>query len=102
MTVHTGTLRGGTIELDDPPDLPGLVDSSAGRRVRVTVEPAADAAPTDAGGGGDAAGTSEPSGFERSFGVMKDYPEEVDAFIEETYRLRRMTREEARRLRGEE
>ncbi|QDT15519.1 hypothetical protein [Alienimonas californiensis] len=36
MTVHTGTVHGRLIQLDDAPDLPD------GQRVRVTVEPADD------------------------------------------------------------
>ena len=41
MTTHTGTFRGGSITLDDAPDLPD------GVRVRVVVEPAALAGPAD-------------------------------------------------------
>ena len=108
MTTHTGTFAPtadgrGTIALDDAPDLP------AGRRVRVSVEPQPDpagpppvpppAVPTvDPPAGGDAAGRS---GFERSFGVFREYAEELEAHVEEMRRLRGLTREDARRLRGE-
>ena len=112
MTTHTGTFAPaadgrGRIELDDAPNLP------AGRRVRVTVEPAdaaqdsddphparPPAAPT-IDPPAEGAGAEARSGFERSFGIFRDHAEELDAFIEETYRLRRLTREEARQLRGE-
>ena len=107
MTTHTGTFAPtadgrGTIALDDAPDLP------AGRRVRVVVEPEhaddanADGPPTvptvDPPAGGDAAGRS---GFERSFGVFREHAEELEAHVEEMRRLRSLTREDARRLRGE-
>ncbi len=97
MTTHTGTLRrnetpGGTIELDDAPDLPD------GRRVRVTVEPAEAAAAE----GDSAPLPADPRpGIEQVAGRYAAYGDELDALVEETYRLRRLTREEARRLRGE-
>ena len=93
MSVHTGTLRrGGTIELDDAPDLPD------GRRVRVVVEPAAapDAAPP--------ASSPDPDcrpGIERVAGRWAAYADELEEHVAEMRRLRRLTREEARRLRGE-
>ena len=105
MTTHTGTFAPaadgrGTIELDDAPDLP------AGRRVRVTVEPHPDpAAPLRGSAPRPGSLAHDPAtaraAMERVFGVLREHPEEVDAFDEETRRLRRMTREEARRLRGE-
>lgn len=77
MTIHTGTFRGGTITLDDAPDLPD------GRRVLVTVEPADASAPPP----------RDPDGFARVAGALRDAPEEVDAFVAETYRLRRSGRD---------
>ena len=101
MTVHTGTLRGGVIELDDPPDLPGPPDSPAGRRVRVTVEPAAEVHAALADPALADADAARPPGIEQvASGSFAEYADELDAFVEETYRLRRMTREEARRTAG--
>ncbi|NNJ27569.1 hypothetical protein [Alienimonas chondri] len=112
MTIHTGTLRGGMIELDDAPDLPD------GRRVRVTVEPAEAAShyPVAASDPLDADGIDafpsesrrlrghldepvaprpprDPAGFARVAGLLRGRSEEVDAFVEETYRLRRSGRD---------
>ena len=107
MTTHTGTLRGGVIELDAPPDPADLPD---GGRVRVTVEPAAPPAPTGPPAADDPAAPAAPAAipdqavmaaFERTFGAWRDQAEEVEEFERETRRLRHLTREEARRLRGE-
>ena len=100
MTTHTGTFAPtadgrGTIALDDAPDLP------AGRRVRVVVEPAAAPAPPD-----DAAPPAAPPdrrpGIEQVAGRWAEHADELEAHVEEMRRLRRLTREDARRLRGEE
>lgn len=94
MTVHTGTVHGGTIELDDAPDLPD------GRRVRVTVEPAETAMPPNV------VPTLSPSdprpGIEQVAGRWAEHADDLEEHVEYMRRLRQMTREEARRLRGEE
>ena len=102
MTTHTGTFAPtadgrGTIALDDAPDLP------AGRRVRVSVEPAEAPAPPDRTEA--AAPTERPDlrpGIEQVAGRWAEYADELEAHVEEMRRLRSLTREEARRLRGEE
>ena len=104
MTTHTGTFAPtadgrGTIALDDAPDLP------AGRRVRVVVEPQPDpAGPPPVPPPGSLAGDPEAARavLNQVAGAWAAYGDELDDFLEETRRLRRMTREEARRLRGEE
>jgi hypothetical protein len=105
MTTHTGTFAPtadgrGVIALDDAPDLPD------GRRVRVIVEPhpdstAAPAAPTPRPGSLAHDATAARAALEQVFGVLRDHPAEVDAFNDETRRLRQMTREEARAPREE-
>ena len=107
MTAHTGTFAPaadgrGTIALDDAPDLP------AGRRVRVVVEPQPDPAgpppiPPPVPPPGSLADDPEAARavLGQVAGAWAAYGDELDEFLEETRRLRRLTREEARRLRGE-
>ena len=102
MPTHTGTVRGSAIELDDGPGLPD------GRRVRVVVEPVESADPAGSvdpnnslpGSGGRA--VDPRPGIEQVAGRWAEYGEELEAHVEEMRQLRRLTREEARRLRGGE